>query len=82
MPREAARAMPKPVALSIMHVSNFEAGPCRHAGTYIKPRLIKAQTEIFVFKGSRTFQMTSMGSREQMMSVTMEYAAQDVSAAD
>lgn len=73
-PREVARAIPKPVALLSVNDSIIMRkrmnGP-----TYTSPKLIKAQTEIFVFNGRLVFHITKTGSSEHIKSVRIENAA-------
>jgi hypothetical protein len=76
VPREAARAMPNPVALLGLSDSKlWMVWSKLNQSTYIKPRLINAHTEIFVFSGSCTLHMTKTGSREHSRSVTIENAS-------
>lgn len=56
-PSEDARPMPKPVALESTLVAASKELLWMGL-TYTSPKLIRAQTEIFVFIGSLTLQMT------------------------
>lgn len=81
VPREAARAMPNPVALLGLSDSVlWMVWSKLNRSTYIKPRLINAHMEIFVFSGRFTLHMKKIGNREHSRSVTIENASGRVSA--
>lgn len=68
--------MPNPVALlGFVRECTLMVWSKLNRSTYIKPRLIKAHTEIFVFSGRFTLHITKIGSREHIRSVTIENAS-------
>jgi hypothetical protein len=67
--------MPNPVALlGLSDRKLWMVWSKLNQSTYIKPRLINAHMEIFVFSGRFTLHMKKTGSREHNRSVTIENA--------